>query len=77
MTAQAVLPEAAARVHVFWAAGDDAFFAPETVAAVLELSKQTLSNWRVSGAGPKFMKGKRTVYYRKADVVAWIKEMAT
>lgn len=73
MTNAVVLPESVARVQVFWAAGDDAFFSPETVAAVLDLSKQTLSNWRVSGDGPKFVKRKSTVYYRKADVTAWLR----
>ena len=72
MTTQPILPESVARVHVFWAAGDDAFFSPETVALALDLSKQTLSNWRATGVGPRFVKRKSTVYYRKGDVAAWL-----
>lgn len=74
MTPVVVLPDDLARAHVFWAAGEDAFFSPGTVAIVLEVSKQTLSNWRVIGTGPCFSKRKSAIYYRKGDVVAWIKQ---
>ena len=71
------LPDNIARVQVFWAAGDDAYYTAATVAAVLELSEQTLANWRVSGGGPLFVKKGRILYYRKADVVAWLKDLGS
>lgn len=67
------LPESAARSHVFWAAAGDCFFTAKTVCAVLEVAEQTLANWRVSGGGPKFVKQGRILYYRKDDVLAWLK----
>lgn len=69
------MPENIARVQVFWSAPDDAVFTAKTTADVLELSEQTLSNWRVSGTGPLFIKAGRLLYYRKADVMAWLKRL--
>jgi hypothetical protein len=35
------------------------------------LSVRTLSNWRVNGDGPKFIKVGGRVFYRLCDVVEW------
>ena len=73
MTQMITLPEDAARVQVFWASAGDCYFTAKTVSAVLDVADQTLANWRVSGGGPKFVKRGRILYYRKEDVVAWLK----
>ena len=72
---QIVLPENVARVQVFWAAPEDTYYTAETVSLVLDVSEQTLANWRVKGDGPKFVKNGRLLYYRKLDVVAWFKAL--
>jgi len=37
------------------------------------VSPRTLANWRWAGKGPLFIKIRRAVRYRRADVVAWAK----
>jgi hypothetical protein len=71
------LPDNIARVQVFWAADEDTYYTASTVASVLELSEQTLANWRVSGDGPAFVKKGRILYYRKAEVLAWLKGLGS
>lgn len=73
MNQTVILPEDAARAHLFWAAAGDCYFTAKTVCAVLDVAEQTLANWRVSGDGPKFVKRGRILYYRKEDVMAWLK----
>lgn len=75
MTQPITLPEDVARVHLFWASAADSYFTPKTVGAVLDVAEQTLANWRVSGDGPKFVKSGRILYYRKEDVLAWLKAL--
>ena len=42
-------------------------------AAAMKLAVNTLRNWRALGEGPRFVKlGKRTVRYRRIDLVAFI-----
>jgi excisionase family DNA binding protein len=41
-------------------------------ARVLRLSERTLERLRVSGGGPLFVKARRAVRYREADLEAWI-----
>lgn len=67
------LPESTARASLFWSATDDCFFNAKTISAALDVAEQTLANWRVSGDGPKFVKKGRVLYYRKADVMDWLK----
>ena len=69
------LPDTAARAQVFWTSANDAFFTPKTVSAALDIAEQTLANWRVTGGGPKFVKKGRILYYRKEDVVTWLKDL--
>jgi predicted DNA-binding transcriptional regulator AlpA len=44
----------------------------DDVAALLGLRPNTLAQWRVSGAGPTYLKVGRRVRYRVADVDAWL-----
>ena len=43
-------------------------------AAFLGLSVKTLANWRVSGAGPQFIKLGSRVLYNRADLEAFLAE---
>ena len=61
------------RTKMFWSSNDDSWHSPETIAAVAELSTNTLVNWRSQGRGPQFVKDGKLIYYRKADVVEWFK----
>ena len=57
----------------FTKSGDTLALLPEQRAAErLGLSVKTLRNWRVSGAGPCFVKLGRCVRYRDADITAFI-----
>lgn len=49
----------------------DALLSAEQAATVLGLSVKTLANWRVSGAGPAFLKLGGRVLYDPADLQAW------
>lgn len=59
------------RTKMFWASNDDSWHTSETVAAVTELSTQTLMNWRAQGQGPVFFKSGKMVFYRKKDILTW------
>jgi hypothetical protein len=41
-------------------------------AAQLDVQPQTLASWRTQGRGPDFVKVGRAVFYRKADIAAWL-----
>ncbi len=43
-------------------------FAPAEAAIILGVNKETLSQWRWRGVGPKFVKIGRNVKYRGADL---------
>ncbi|MCK0511943.1 hypothetical protein [Aromatoleum buckelii] len=58
---------------VFWAAPDESIHPAATVAAVTELAANTLQNFRVSGEGPDYLKRGAKIYYRKADVLSWMR----
>ena len=46
----------------------------EEVAEHLGFSARALQNWRLRGGGPVFVKvSARSVRYRRADLVAWVK----
>lgn len=42
------------------------------VAAHLRVRPQTLKKWRILGTGPRFVKIGFRVFYRSADIKAWI-----
>jgi excisionase family DNA binding protein len=44
----------------------------EQVAAYIGLAKQTITELRVKGGGPKFCKIGRAVRYKREDLDAWI-----
>lgn len=46
------------------------------VAARFGLSEATLATLRTRGGGPRFMKRGARVYYKFADVQAWLEESA-
>lgn len=52
----------------------DVLLDTEQVAALLQLRPNTLAQWRVKGAGPRFVNVGRRIRYRQADVAAWIDE---
>lgn len=41
-------------------------------AKLLNLSTRTLQAWRVSGAGPPFVRAGRAIRYRHSDLLSWI-----
>lgn len=41
-------------------------------AELVDRSLQTLSNWRVVGAGPVFIRRNRCVLYRLDDIASWL-----
>lgn len=46
------------------------------VAEFLQTSVPTLARWAGEGSGPRFIKLGSSVRYRRADVLAWIEQMA-
>ena len=61
------------RAAMFWSSNDDSWHTQDTVAAVTELSTNTLKNWRAQGKGPEFVKSGKLIYYRKPDVIKWFR----
>lgn len=37
------------------------------------IAPRTLANWRWAGHGPPFVKARRRVRYRRADLIAWVR----
>jgi hypothetical protein len=64
------------RARMFWSSNDVSWHPPETVAAVTELSTNTLVNWRAMGKGPDFVKSGKLIYYRKCDIIKWFESFA-
>ena len=46
--------------------------APSDLAALIGIDERTLAVWRVQRRGPDFVKLGRAVFYRHADIDAWI-----
>jgi predicted DNA-binding transcriptional regulator AlpA len=46
----------------------------DELSAALDITKETLARWRVSGQGPYYTKLGKSVFYRRADVRAWINQ---
>ncbi len=51
---------------------DDELLDTERVAKVCGLSEVTLRKWRITGAGPRFVRLGRAVRYRRADLDAYL-----
>jgi hypothetical protein len=51
---------------------DDALLYPAETAYLLALSERTLEGLRVKGGGPTFCRLRRSIRYRRADVLGWI-----
>ena len=47
-------------------------FTTVELAEHLETNPGTLSNWRITGIGPRFVKVGTSVRYREADVEDWL-----
>lgn len=45
---------------------------PDDVADLLGVSKSLLTQWRVDGVGPAFIRQGRVIRYRSTDVIAWV-----
>ena len=46
----------------------------EETAKILRCSKSSLNKWRLTGAGPRFVRLGRSVRYRPADIVNYFAE---
>lgn len=44
----------------------------EQAAELLGIHRQTLANWRVSGAGPRFIKLGARVLYSPEEITTWL-----
>jgi predicted DNA-binding transcriptional regulator AlpA len=52
---------------------EEPFITAEEAGSVLGITRGALAAMRYKGTGPKFYKpNKRTVYYRRSDIHAWI-----
>jgi predicted site-specific integrase-resolvase len=47
------------------------FLRPAEAAQVLGVSKQTLAHWRMSGAGPRFVRAGRIILYDPKALERW------
>lgn len=47
-------------------------FSREELAEVLGIRPQTLAAWVCRGRGPRFIKRRRRVFYRREDVASWL-----
>jgi predicted DNA-binding transcriptional regulator AlpA len=45
---------------------------PADLSALIGVDERTLAAWRTQRRGPDFVKLGRAVFYRRADVTAWI-----
>lgn len=50
----------------------DSLVAPATLAERLGTTERSLSEWRIKGRGPKFIRVGRSVRYRPEAVDAWL-----
>ncbi|RKG33443.1 DNA-binding protein [Acinetobacter guerrae] len=55
----------------FWDAPNNAFFPPETIAIVFNVSMSWLQLKRCTGGGIPFTKGARKVSYQKSDAIEY------
>ena len=50
----------------------DSLITPATLAAGLRTTERTLSEWRITGRGPKFIRAGRRALYRPEAVDEWL-----
>jgi len=50
----------------------DSLLTPSALAGQLDVTERTLSEWRITGRGPAFIRLGKTVRYRSAAVEAWL-----
>jgi predicted DNA-binding transcriptional regulator AlpA len=50
----------------------DGLLTPPALAGQLDVTERTLSEWRITGRGPAFIRLGKTVRYRSAAVEAWL-----
>jgi molybdenum cofactor biosynthesis enzyme MoaA len=48
------------------------YMTPAEVSAYVRLAVQTLAKLRVTGGGPSYVKPRRRILYKRADVQAWL-----
>lgn len=54
---------------------EQVWFSPSSAARYLDISENTLADWRLKGKGPAFARvGQRMVRYRKEDLDAYMME---
>lgn len=51
---------------------NDELLTEMAVARLLCLSVRTLQAWRITGAGPAYVRAGRAIRYRRRDVLEWI-----
>ena len=71
--APVTLSPAAEAQLVFWAAPEESIHAVAAVAAVTDLAPGTLQNLRAAGEGPDYIKRGGKIYYKKTDVISWMR----
>ena len=49
-----------------------ALLSPADLAALIGVDERTLAVWRSTHKGPDFVRLGRAVFYRRADVLAWV-----
>jgi len=59
-------------VHASELRRDIGLLTPDELGAMLSVTAPTLAQWRVEKTGPDYVKLGKSVFYRRADVLAWI-----
>lgn len=54
----------------------ETLLSPDDLAALIQVPVKTLYNWRWEGKGPKAIKLGKHLRFRRADVEAWLEQMA-
>lgn len=73
---QAILPREEAVKLVFWQAPDDALFSQDDIAIITGHTAGVLTTMRSSGGGPTYRKARKLVWYEKAAVVRWMRQVS-
>lgn len=67
-------PAALAKKSLTTEVQDSRPFTPDGLAEYIDVSRNTLAQWRYRGQGPKFIKVGKKVIYRRTDVEEWLAE---
>ena len=54
--------------------GEEVFLLPAEAGSLLKMKKTTLSNWRISGRGPPFIRVGVKILYERSVLLAWARE---